>query len=128
MIVQLGGIFIKSNQSKALAEWYKTVMKMPLIYTVEFNCWYATWGHTDENHEKSYTNFSIMHSDKLFTEHKITINLRVKNIHEFISHIQTYQVEVKEAQIYEEGIFAWLNDLDGNKIELWEDINAIKQN
>lgn len=56
-------------------------------------------------------------------ERPFTINLRVYDIEKVVDHLIKHGAKVKGIEIYDEGKFAWVEDLDGNHIELWEDIN-----
>ena len=49
------------------------------------------------------------------------INYRVDDLSVLIENLQLAGVEIVEGPQYEEnGVFAWIMDPDGNKIELWE--------
>ncbi|MBU1298838.1 MAG: hypothetical protein KKF20_05795 [Bacteroidetes bacterium] len=56
-------------------------------------------------------------------ERAFTINLRVYDLEKVFDHLRKHGAKVKGIEIYDEGKFALVEDLDGNHIELWEDIN-----
>lgn len=51
-----------------------------------------------------------------------TINLRVSDIDDLVSKLESKGVKVKPVETHDEGKFAWCEDSDGNPIELWEDV------
>jgi len=54
------------------------------------------------------------------------INYRVENLVELLKVIKEEGVEeVGKMEEYEYGKFAWIMDLDGNKIELWEPVDSV---
>ncbi len=49
------------------------------------------------------------------------INFRVVDLEKLIALLKKEGVEVLgEIKIYKQGKFAWILDVEGNKIELWE--------
>jgi predicted enzyme related to lactoylglutathione lyase len=56
-------------------------------------------------------------------ERPFTINLRVYDVEKIVDHLEKCGAKVKGIEVYDEGKFAWTEDLDGNHIELWEDTN-----
>ena len=54
------------------------------------------------------------------------INYRVQNIEGLIEHLKGNGVILLDSiSIYEYGKFAYIMDLEGNKIELWELIDSV---
>ena len=49
------------------------------------------------------------------------INYRIDNMDEMIAQLKSGGVElVKGPECHENGVFAWVMDPEGNKVELWE--------
>jgi catechol-2,3-dioxygenase len=38
-----------------------------------------------------------------------------------LADLNSKRIEVRGPEFHDEGTFAWLNDLEGNYIELWEE-------
>lgn len=126
MIANIGGIFLYSECPKELAEWYKKFLGIKYKYTKEYDAYYASFPYKDPRHKKeTYSIFSIMplKNKTAPKERAFTINLRVYDIEKVVDHLIKHDAIVKGIEIYDEGKFAWTEDLDGNHIELWEDTN-----
>lgn len=125
-VTALGGVFIYANNPHELAEWYENHLGLSFlkasdkVFYVDFK--YQVPGIA--KHE-FYTVFSIMGKplahDKPTT---FTLNLRVDNLDILFEALKEKQIEVRGIEIHAEGKFAWINDLEGNYIELWEDTLA----
>lgn len=128
----IGGVFIYSNNTKKLADWYINVLSLPLqalddgSYYVEL--YYRSLMNSDK---KLHTVFAIMpEKEKLATKrNQMMINYRVDNLEAFVEYLKSKQVTVDP--IHEandgEGIgkFTHLVDPEGNKIELWQPSTVI---
>ncbi len=124
MIAGIGGIFIYSTQPERLAGWYEEVLGIRHESPEGYNVWYATFFYQDsQNNKKTYTIWSIHPAKEELDKSKkaFTINLRIYDLESFVTQIRSKGVEVKGVESHPEGKFAWLQDPDGNYIELWED-------
>ncbi len=125
MVIALGGIFIYSENPKSLAEWYSSALGISYEYTETYKAFYVSFPYTEaESEKKRYTAFSILYNDRRpFLQGKaFTINLRVDDLEETVKTLNSKQVAVRGIEVHDEGKFAWLNDPEGNYIELWEDV------
>jgi predicted enzyme related to lactoylglutathione lyase len=120
-ITGIGGVFIKAKgDHKALAAWYKTNLGMPI----------ESWGGAalewteDKAEDKGATAWSVAEpGTKWFSPSESTfmINYRIDNMDEIIAQLKGAGTELfKGPEYHENGVFAWVMDPDGNKIELWE--------
>ena len=79
--------------------------------------------------QKAYLQWSPMGADTKYyapSESSFMINYRVENMVELLKVLKEEGVEiVGEMEEYEYGKFAWVMDPNGNKIELWEPIDAV---
>ncbi len=126
MIANIGGVFLYSERPKELAEWYKKKLGIKYKYTEEYDAYYASFPYIDPHYKKeTYSILSIMPLKNISVprERPFTINLRVHDIEKVVEHLIKHGEKVKGIEIYDEGKFAWLEDLDSNHIELWEDTN-----
>ncbi len=124
MVKALGGVFLYSENPKLLADWYAEHLGIDYEYTENYQAYYATFPYTEaEGRTKRYTIFSILYNrHRPFVDGKLfTVNLRVENIQEILDRLEEKKIEVRGPEFHEEGTFVWLNDLEGNYIELWED-------
>ena len=120
----IGGIFIYSKDPKALAEWYRDVMGIKVVFTEEYNSYYCEFRYPDKDAPFGYasTVWSIMKTSKDLdrSSPSFCINYSVDNMDEFTEHLADNGIEIKEIHEHPEGKFAHFNDPDGNQIELWE--------
>jgi hypothetical protein len=94
----LGGVFIYSENPKPLAEWYSKMFGF--TWQNYGKAYYITFNYkTIENEEKSYTIFSILHTENLQKQSKdiklFTINLRVSDCKSTYEYLKKNDIEVK---------------------------------
>ena len=126
MIANIGGIFLYSEHPKDLADWYKKNLGAKFKYTEEYDAYYISFPYTDKHLRKdTYSILSIMplKNKPVPRERAFTINLRVYDLEKVSDHLSKHGVKIKGIEVYDEGKFAWVDDLDGNHLELWEDTN-----
>ncbi len=126
MVIALGGLFLYSENPKVLAKWYSDNLGLTYEYAEDYSAYYISFPYREmDNEKKRYTVFSILHNDsRPFVDGKFfTINLRVSNIDSVIQKLAQNRVEVRGPEQHDEGKFAWLVDLEGNYIELWQDVD-----
>lgn len=125
-IAHLGGVFIYSEQPAELAEWYRTHFGIEYEYTEEYKAYYASFFYNEiEGGHKRAVAWSILNSaDRPAIPQKLfCVNYRVNDIEELVEKLRQANIEVKGIESYPEGKFAWLNDPEGNYIELWQDVD-----
>lgn len=106
-VTGLGGIFFRSKDNKALAEWYEKHFGMG-----------QGW-----QQEAGPTVFAPFKEDTAYFGHaqQFMLNLRVEGLDEILDKLKADGVKIdKDRQEMEYGKFAWVYDPEGNKIELWE--------
>ena len=127
-IENIGGIFIYSEKPAELAAWYEKALGIQHTHTEEHSAWFADFKYQqgEGDNKQQYALWSILAIDKKpkIEGKTFTVNLRVSNIHETVEHLKSLKVQVKDVEEYPQGKFAWLNDPDGNAIELWENTPA----
>jgi len=120
-ILGLGGIFIKANDPKSLADWYERYLGIPFDGNSYVNLPFADPGGILT---KGYNVFSFFPKQATYyapSEKEAMINLRVDDLPGLMEELKNKGVEFIGEPIDEEyGKFAWIMDPEGNKIELWE--------
>ena len=119
-VTGIGGVFFKTQNPKELAEWYKTNLGLDL----------EAWGGAilrwtnDQATDKGTTVWSLAPNDtKWFSpsESNFMINYRIDNMAEMLEQLKAGNVTIEKGPEYHEnGVFAWIMDPAGNKLELWE--------
>lgn len=112
-ITGIGGIFFRSKNQEALADWYEKHFGINSMKTGYI------W-----NQEAGPTVFSpfAQNTDYFANENQqFMLNFRVTNLDELLAELKTEGVVIDEKRMDESyGKFAWVYDPEGNKIELWE--------
>ena len=119
-VTGIGGVFFKTQNPKELGEWYKQYLGLNL----------EAWGgailrwENDQVKDKGATVWSTAPQDtKWFSpsESSFMINYRIDNMEEMLVQLKTGNIDiVKGPEYHENGVFTWIMDPAGNKLELWE--------
>lgn len=121
-VTGIGGFFFKSNNPKDLKEWYKNHLG---LNTDDYGC---TFWWKDNDGKACSTQWSPFKDDTEYfapSKKEFMQNFRVANLELLLSQLKSEGVNVVgEMESYDYGKFGWILDLEGNKIELWEPIDA----
>ncbi|MGA7158341.1 MAG: VOC family protein [Acidobacteriaceae bacterium] len=119
-VTGIGGVFLRSNDPKALAKWYSENLGIKLA---DFNGTAFQW--SDEVPEDTgMTAWSTFPSDTSYFgegQQAVMINYRVDDIDALLATLSAAGVWIdpkRDDQPY--GRFAWIKDCDGNRLELWQ--------
>lgn len=120
-VTGIGGIFIKAHDPEALRAWYQRHLGVPVT---EWGGAVFRW-HTPEKPEPDgMTVWSIMPmSSGYFAPSTATfmINYRVRDVRALIAVLREEGCQVDERiDESEHGIFGWVMDPEGNRVELWQ--------
>ena len=120
-VTGIGGVFFKTEDVNETKEWYKK--------NLGFNTddWGCTFWWKDTNDNKASTQWSPFKKDTnhfLPSKKDFMVNYRVENLKELLAQLKVEGVTILgDVEEYSYGKFAWIVDLDGNKIELWEPVD-----
>ncbi len=135
MIDGVGGAFIFSNDAERLANWYEDRLGLTLEKIGEGGAFYRVfWALDPENPSRRLdTTFSIMSAhvqlprpggdpepDNMYGDQPFMVNLRVRDLDALIERLESKGVKTLKREDYDYGRFAWVRDLDGNRVELYE--------
>lgn len=120
-VTGIGGVFFKARGDKAaLEQWYAKHLGFSL----------EAWGGAilkwpdDTANDRGLTVWNIAAGDTAWfspSDAPFMINYRVDNLTELLEQLTAAGVAIhKGPERHENGIFAWIIDPDGNKVELWE--------
>ncbi|MCZ4338749.1 VOC family protein [Shewanella colwelliana] len=120
-VIGLGGIFFKSKDPKALAQWYKNHLQLPV----------EPWGgaafylnNLESNAGSSYSVWTPMSDDTDYLDpstQPFMFNLIVDDLNEALAQVKNGGAQIiAETEESEFGRFGWFIDPDGNKVELWQ--------
>jgi predicted enzyme related to lactoylglutathione lyase len=114
-IIGFGGVFFKSKDPKALAEWYEKHLGLN----------FGDQTYTDFPLEGK--GFNVLSFFPETTEYlapsasNLMLNFRVEDLDSLLETLDAEGVHVfDEVEDGEFGKFGWILDLEGNKVELWQ--------
>ncbi len=112
-------MFFKSKDPKKLQKWYEENLNLKAD---DQGYIYFKWSDLKE---PGYTLWAPFPEDTKYFDPggaDSMINFVVSDIEQFFAELRAKGVTVDERGIEEtpEGKFAWIIDLEGNKVELWE--------
>ena len=116
-IVGIGGVFFKSPDAPALRNWYG----QHLGISASSDGAMFPWRSTGDPAREHMTVWSVFPSTSSYMDQPFMINYIVEGLDDLLEQIsaQGGRIDPKRED-HEYGRFAWIYDLDGNKIELWE--------
>lgn len=120
-VTGIGGVFLLSRgEGKALASWYEKHLGMRLE---DFGAAILQWAE-DTAEDKGLTVWSVADRDSDWfspSKSKFMINYRVDDMAAMLEQLTAAGIEIHQGPEYHEnGVFAWVIDPEGNKVELWE--------
>lgn len=121
-VTGVGGFFFKTQNPAELKQWYHKHLGLP---TDDYG---ATFWWKDQQGNDCSTQWSPFEADTNYFEPSqkdFMQNFRVADLESLLKKLTAEGVTiVGEMQTYEYGKFGWIMDPEGNKIELWEPIDA----
>jgi len=119
-VTGIGGIFFKSENPKAINEWYAQNLGLPTsAYGTTFE-----WFEADDPSKKGTTVWNAFPQDTKYfnpSTKPFMINYRVADLVALVEELKTNNVIiVDEIAEYDYGKFVHILDPEGNIIELWE--------
>ncbi|MGA7155917.1 MAG: VOC family protein [Acidobacteriaceae bacterium] len=115
-VLGIGGIFFRSHDPKALADWYHRNLGITPVPTAYGQ---ASW-HTEAG-TTVFAPFSETTKYLGAPEQKWMVNFRVRDLDKMAAQLRAAGTEVKiDPTKYPNGRFARTRDPEGNPIELWE--------
>lgn len=124
-VTGIGGVFFRSRDPKALAEWYGEHLGIPLT---PHGSWDFRWRDAEVPERPGRTVWSPFPKDtEYFGPQAVAfmINYRVDDLDGLLAELRDRGLAVDDRiEEYEYGRFAWITDPEGNRIELWEPAEA----
>src|ERR1035441_533297 len=115
-VTVIGGLFFRSKNPTALAQWYKEQLGVGLAP--------ADYSQKPWRQEAGPTVFAPFPKDSEYfgnAEKNWMINFRVRDLDAMVEQLRAAKVDVVvDSEDYSNGRFARLHDPEGNPIELWE--------
>jgi predicted enzyme related to lactoylglutathione lyase len=115
-VVGVGGIFLKARDPKALSAWYASHLGVPTLDggTLAF----------DGPESAGVTVFAHFPLDTKYFgqgQQEVMVNFRVDDLDSLLVQLAAADVRIDPKRDDSDyGRFAWIWDLEGNRVELWE--------
>ena len=122
-ILGIGGVFFKSANRDQMREWYSQHLGLADKGGGAMLPWRE---HDDpqKEHVTAWTIFSTS-TDYIPATQSYMINYIVDDLDALLDRLKREGVKIDAQRMNESyGRFAWIYDLDGNKIELWQPVSA----
>ncbi|MBP6278961.1 MAG: VOC family protein [Rhodocyclaceae bacterium] len=120
-VTGIGGIFFKSKDPKALAEWYKIHLGLNVE---DWGGVAFKWASPENPAGIGSTIWSPFKADTTYfapSNASFMINYRVDDLHALLAQLRSEGCDVDtKVDESEYGKFGWVNDPEGNKLELWQ--------
>ena len=117
-VTGVGGVFVKSKDPKALAQWYREVLGLEVKPWGGAALPFDAPGHPPK---VSWTAFPDSSDYMSPSTREFMINFAVDDMDAIITRVTAKGVPVLKRDDDDAfGRFAWIQDPDGTKIELWQ--------
>lgn len=119
-VTGIGGVFFKAEDPARLKSWYREHLGIDSD-TAGANFWWRLRGNPEQY---GRTVWAVFPRDSEYFGHgeqQWMINYRVDDLGGLLARLGEQGVEqVGETEEYWFGRFAWIQDAEGNRVELWE--------
>jgi catechol 2,3-dioxygenase-like lactoylglutathione lyase family enzyme len=120
-VTGIGGIFIKARNAEQLRDWYRRHLG------IDIQPWGGTsfkWNGPDNPAGVGSTVWSIFEDASTYfapSTERFMVNYRVADLKAVLEELRAEGCDVDDkVDESEYGKFGWVNDPEGNRIELWE--------
>ena len=116
-ILGIGGIFFKSANRDQTREWYSKHLGL----TDKGSGAMLPWREHDDPQKEHVTAWTVFPASSNYFASPLMINYIVDDMDALLDRLEKEGVKIDPKRMNESyGRFAWIYDLDGNKIELWQ--------
>ncbi len=121
-VTGIGGVFFKCPSPEKTKAWYKKHLGF------DVDSYGSTFWWQDQNGQKASTQWSPFKQESNYfapSTKDFMFNYRVKDLDQLLKDLKAEGVTlIDKPESFSYGKFAWILDVDGNKIELWEPIDS----
>ena len=120
-ILGIGGVFFKSANRDQMREWYSKHLGL----VDEGAGVMLPWREHDDTQKEHVTVWTIFPASTKYFDQQFMVNYIVDDMDALLDRLKQEGVKIDPKRMDESyGRFAWIYDLDGNKIELWQPPSA----
>jgi predicted enzyme related to lactoylglutathione lyase len=120
-VTGIGGILFKCKDPKKMTAWYEKNLGLTTNpYGATFE-----WYEAADNTKKGQTQWTPFSETSKYFETPFMINYRVDNLEALVEELKENGVTIVDAiETVDFGKFVHILDAEGNKVQLWEPIDA----
>lgn len=115
-VTGIGGIFFKAQDPEKMAAWYQQNLGLP----VNGGMADFPWRDKDNPETVGRTIWCPFPHDTHNFSSALMINYRVANLDRMLTQLRDAGIAIEKVEDYDYGRFAWIQDPEGNRVELWE--------
>jgi predicted enzyme related to lactoylglutathione lyase len=118
-VIGIGGIFFKARDINRTLAWYRDHLGIP----AEGTYYDFKWRGADTDALPGRTAWAVFEPDSEYfgpSGQKFMINYRVANMDRMLEQLRRGGIAIIKSEDHDYGRFAWIDDPEGNRIELWE--------
>ena len=122
-VIGIGGVFLKSSDPEQLRSWYENNLGLENVPGEGITLRWRSHENPGRAHRTIWNAFpsSTSYFGPAGKSTSFMINYVVDDLDALLAKLQKDGVKIDpRREDYEYGRFAWIYDLDGNKVELWE--------
>lgn len=124
-VTGIGGVFFKARDPQALAAWYREHLGIPVDSQMGFAI--LPWDQ-DRGPDGGQTVWCLAKDDSDWfspSSSSFMINYRVDDMGALLEQLKAAGIlPIKGPDTEFNGIFSWILDPEGNKVELWQPIES----
>lgn len=119
----IGGIFFKVEDPQKVLEWYQEHFGIPAAEPGYAHFAWRDYLQSNQTHRTVWTPFPKSADAFDNPQQQLMINYIVDDLDVFLAQLQASGIEQLGAtEDYPYGRFAWIRDIEGNKVELWQPV------
>ena len=120
-VTGIGGVFFKANDPETLAAWYREHLGIP--FDPKMGVAVIRW-ENDKRVDGGATAWCLAKQDTEWfspSQSSFMINYRVTDMDALVARLKASGIAIHQGpETHDNGIFTWILDPEGNKVELWE--------
>lgn len=117
----IGGIFFKVEDPGKVTQWYQDHFGIPAVEPGFAHFYWRDYLQSNQTNRTVWSPFPMESDQFAKPEQQFMINYIVDDLDAMLADLKESGIEqIGETEDYPYGRFAWIIDVEGNKVELWQ--------
>lgn len=123
IVCGISGIIIYSSNARRLAEWYHTHFGIECEYNDAEDAYFHEFYQRDYYESSNITRiiWAIRQSEGSLKSRQAFVSYRVEDLDQFLNRLKSSGIAVLKVEDRQNAKLAWIEDPDGNRLELFQD-------